>query len=78
MSESPVTALSGKLRRSTWIDDLRAFASPPLELPGVGRKRFRCSTPASADHPKHSLRLRVRDKVESRNAKQKDPFAFDE
>ena len=78
VSESPLTALSGKLRRSTWIDDLRAFASPPLELPGVGRKRFRCSTPASADHPKHSLRLRVRDKVESRNAKQKDPFAFDE
>ena len=78
VSESPLTALSGKPRRSTWIDEFSAFASPPLELPGVGRKRFRCSTPASAGHPKHSLRLRVRDKVESRNAKQKDPFAFDE
>lgn len=78
VSESPLTALSGKPRRSTWIDDLSAFASPPLELPGVGRKRFRCSTPASAGHPKISLRLRVRDRVESRNAKQKDPFAFDE
>ena len=78
VSESPLTAISGKPRRSTWIDDLSAFTSPPVELPGVGRKRFRCSTPASAGHPKHSLRLRVRDKVESRNAKEKDPFAFDE
>lgn len=78
VSKSPLTALSGKPRRSTWIDDFSAFVSPPLELPGVGRKRFRCSTPTSAGHPKHSLRLRVRDKVDSRNTKQKDPFAFDE
>lgn len=78
VSESPLIAPSGKPRRYTWIDDFSEFTSPPMELTGIGRKRFRCSTPASAGHPKHSLRVRLRDKMESRNAKQKDPFAFDE
>ena len=83
-SPSPLAGSSRKSRRATWIYDVNAFASPPLEKSHFKGRKVKCSTPVSAVTPsRHTLRSRryyqdPEDSLPQKSRQKRDAFAFDE